>query len=383
MIERNTKCEAFSVTTFLPKTPFRILPKNRNRLPAKRITHIINLKVKITIYFSLFIIASLFLIAAGKRLYAPTPIAFIIPKGFPKPPTNIFAKNVLTEEGFQLGKKLFYDARLSKDGQVSCASCHQQFAAFSTYDHDLSHGVFNSFSTRNAPALVNLAWMKEWHWDGGINHLDNQPLSPLSAANEMGERLDTVLLKIKADKDYSTLFSKAFGDANITTERMLKAFTQFVGSLVSANSKYDKVKRGEEKFILPEEKGYEVFKANCNTCHQEPLFTDNSFRNNGMTLNRFNDAGRQAVSLNKKDSLKFKVPTLRNVGLTLPYMHDGRYNALDKVIEHYTRLDTALINLDPLLNRRIKLTEKEKKQLALFLYTLTDTSFTKNERFAP
>ncbi len=323
------------------------------------------------------------MISAAKKNYIPTPISFLIPKGFPTPEKNIFAKNKLTEEGFLLGKKLFYDASLSKDGEVSCASCHQQFAAFSTYDHDLSHGVHNSFSNRNAPALINLAWMKEWHWDGGINHLDNQPLSPLSAANEMGEKLDTVLMKIKADKNYSQLFVNAFGDANITTERMLKALTQFTGSLVSANSKYDKVKRGEAVFILPEEKGYEIFKTNCNTCHKEPLFTDNSFRNNGIPLNRFGDAGRQGITQDKKDSLKFKVPTLRNIALTLPYMHDGRMQGLENVIDHYTTLDTSTINLDPLLKKKICLSEKEKKQLAFFLYTLTDTSFTKNKRFAP
>lgn len=323
------------------------------------------------------------MISAAKKMYTPSPIAFVIPKGFPAPPTNIFAKNKLTEEGFQLGKKLFYDARLSKDGEVSCASCHQQFAGFATYDHDLSHGVNNSFSKRNAPALINLAWMKEWHWDGGINHLENQPLSPLSAPNEMGEKLDTVLIKIKADTDYSHLFLKAFGDANITTERMLKAMTQFTGSLVSANSKYDKVKRGEATFILPEEKGYEIFKANCNSCHKEPLFTDNSFRNNGITLNRFGDVGRQAITQDKTDSLKFKVPTLRNIALTLPYLHDGRMQSLDNVINHYTSLDTSIINLDPLLKKKILLSDKEKKQLTLFLYTLTDTSFTKNKRYAP
>ncbi len=338
-------------------------------------------KIKITMCLFLFIFASLIMISAGKNAFTPTPL--IIPKGFPKPPTNIFAKNILTKEGFELGKKLFYDARLSKDGEVSCASCHQPFAAFSTYDHDLSHGVFNNFSTRNAPSLANLAWMSEWHWDGGINHLDNQPLAPLTAKNEMGETLDTVLLKIKTDKDYSNMFLKAFGSANITTKRVQKAFTQYVGSLVSANSKYDRVMRGEDKFILPEKEGYEVFKANCNTCHKEPLFTDNSFRNNGITLNRFNDVGRQAITLNKKDSLSFKVPTLRNVALTLPYMHDGRYNDLNKVINHYTNLDMAIINLDPLLQKKIVLTEKEKKQLVIFLYTLTDTSFTKNRMYSP
>lgn len=340
------------------------------------------MKIRVTLYFFLFIASALLLISAGKNSYSPTPLPFLVPKGFPTPPTNIFTKNKLTKEGFELGKKMFYDGNLSKDGEVSCASCHQQFAAFATYDHDLSHGVNNSFSTRNAPALINLAWMKEWHWDGGINHIEMQPLSPLSAATEMGEKLDTVLLKLKANTAYKTMFKAAFGDANITTERMLKAFAQFTGSLVSADSKYDKVKRGEASFILPEQKGYEIFKANCNTCHKEPLFTDNSFRNNGITLNRFNDVGRQIISQDKKDSLKFKVPTLRNIGLTLPYMHDGRMISIENVLTHYTTLDTTLTNLDPLLTKRINLTDKEKKQLVLFLYTLTDTSFTKNKRYA-
>ena len=340
------------------------------------------MKIRISLYFFFFLASALLLISAGKNSYSPTPIQFVVPNGFPAPPTNIFTKNKLTKEGFELGKRMFYDARLSKDGEVSCGSCHQQFAAFATYDHDLSHGINNSFSTRNAPALINLAWMTEWHWDGGINHIEMQPLSPLSALNEMGEKLDTVILKLKADTAYARMFKAAFGDANITTERMLKAFAQFTGSLVSADSKYDKVKRGEATFILPEQKGYEIFKANCNSCHKEPLFTDNSFRNNGISLNRFNDIGRQSISLDRKDSLKFKVPTLRNIALTLPYMHDGRMYSLENVINHYSTLDTALVNLDPLLRKRLNLTDKEKKQLVLFIYTLTDTSFTKNKRFA-
>lgn len=338
--------------------------------------------IKVVLSFFIFIGLALFLISASKKNYTPKPLPFIIPKGFPVPTKNIFANNKLTEEGFQLGKKLFYDTRLSKDGEVSCESCHQQFASFSTYDHDLSHGVDNSFTNRNAPVLVNLAWMDNMHWDGGINHLEVQPLSPITMPNEMGETLDAVLAKIKADENYRSMFKSAFGDANITTQRMLKAFAQYTGSLVSANSKYDKVKRGEAAFIVPEQKGYEIFKANCNTCHIEPLFTDNSFRNNGISLNRFNDIGRQKITLDKKDSLKFKVPTLRNIGLSLPYMHDGRFGDVEKVIDHYRNLDTNLVNLDPLLKKKIIMTEKEKKQLALFLYTLTDTSFTKNKRFA-
>ena len=341
------------------------------------------MRLKIILYFLFGALLAMMLISAGKLLKGPTPIAFKIPPGFPKPPTNIFTGNMLTEEGFQLGKKLFYDPRLSKDGEVSCGSCHQQYASFSTYDHDLSHGVNNNFSTRNAPALINLAWMTEWQWDGGVNHIEMQPLAPMTAANEMGEKLDSILFKIKGDVTYRSMFKKAFGDANITTAKMLKALAQFTGSLVSADSKYDKVKSGKASFIDPEERGYELFKANCNTCHREPLFTDNSFRNNGMKLNRFNDRGRQAITGQKQDSLKFKVPTLRNIGLTLPYMHDGSIKYIDKILDHYTSIDTAFAPLDPLLKKKIILTEKEKKQLLLFLYTLTDTSFTHDRRFMP
>ncbi len=341
------------------------------------------MKLQVLLYFILFIASALLLISAGQKIHAPTPLTFKIPAGFPKPPTDIFKNNRLTEEGFQLGKKLFYDGRLSKDGQVSCASCHQQFAAFSTYDHDLSHGVNNTFSTRNAPGLINLAWMKAWQWDGGVNHIEVQPLVPLLAPNEMGEKLDSILIKIKTDTAYRRMFKTAFGDATINSERMLKAIAQFSGSLVSSDSKYDKVKRGEATFIAPEQKGYEVFKANCNSCHKEPLFTDNEFHNNGLPLNRFNDIGRQKITLKPEDFLKFKTPTLRNIAFTIPYMHDGSFNTLDKIIDHYTSLDTNKINLDPLLKRKIAMTPREKGSLILFLFTLSDTTFTHNKRFMP
>ena len=343
------------------------------------------MKYCIIISFLFFIGASLLFIGAAKDdgygPYKPTPLKFIIPAGWPKPSTDIFAKNKLTEEGFQLGKKLFYDGRLSKDGEVSCASCHQQFAAFSTYDHDFSHGVNNTFSSRNAPALFNLAWMTALHWDGGINHIEVQPLTPLTAANEMGETLDSVLIKIKTDDNYRRMFKAAFGDATVTSQRMLKALAQFTGSLLSANSKYDKVKNGEEHFTAFEQNGYEVFKTNCAGCHKEPLFTDNNFHNNGLTLNRFNDMGRQKITLLPGDSLKFKVPSLRNVQLSFPYMHDGRFYTLANVIDHYNNLHQQP-GLDTLLKNKIAINSTQKNQLIYFLYTLTDTSFTKNKRFA-
>ncbi len=346
------------------------------------------MKLKTIISILFFVIAFLFIIAATKSdgfdAYNPTYLKFKIPKGWPTPANNIFAKNKLTEQGFQLGKKLFYDSRLSKDKEVSCASCHQPFAAFSTFDHDLSHGINNSFTTRNAPALMNLAWMTAYHWDGGINHIEVQPLSPLTAANEMGQTLDSVLIILKEDTIYRRMFKAAFGDAAITSQRMLKALAQFTGSLVSANSKYDRVMNGKDSFSNFEKNGYRHFKNNCAGCHKEPLFTDNSFRNNGIALNRFKDIGRQQITGLGSDSLKFKVPSLRNIQLTFPYMHDGSIYSVPQVIDHYIfKINIQQQGLDSILRKPILLSPLQKNELVYFLYTLTDTTFTKNKRFAP
>lgn len=344
------------------------------------------MKLRLTIFLVSFVATSVLLMSAntGNLLSPPDPISLKIPAGWPKPPTNIFAKNKLTEQGFQLGKRLFYDGRLSKDNETSCASCHQQFAAFATYDHDLSHGVHNSFSTRNAPALINIAWMKELQWDGGVNHIEVQPLAPITAINEMGEQLDSVIFKIRKDSVYRSMFKAAFGDPLINSQRILKAIAQYTGTLVSSNSKYDRVMRGEAKFNALEENGYNVFKAKCASCHKEPLFTDNSFRNNGLTLNRFKDIGRQQITNKRSDSLKFKVPTLRNVQVSFPYMHDGRHFSLYQVMDHYrTGIVTEQPTLDTALRNRIQMTNKEKNDVVFFMYTLTDSIFLKDPRFAP
>ena len=330
---------------------------------------------------------SIFLVGAGRvndPLYAPDYIKFEIPAGWPKPATDIFARNRLTEQGFQLGRKLFYDGRLSKDGNFPCASCHQQFAAFASYDHDFSHGYNNTFTTRNAPPLFNLAWMTRLHWDGGINHIEVQPLSPITAKNEMAETLDSVLYKLKKDTAYLRLFKAAFGTPEINSQRMLKALAQFTGSIISSNSKYDKVQRGEATFTYGEQNGYNLFKAKCAACHKEPLFTDNSFRNTGMGVNSYlNDYGRMKITGNKSDSLKFKVPSLRNVMLTFPYMHDGRYYSLGSAIDHYRKnIVTTQPTLDSLLTNRIAISEREKNDLIYFLNTLSDTSMTRNPRFS-
>ena len=312
-----------------------------------------------------------------------TPLKFIIPDGWPKPPTNIFSNNPLTEEGFQLGRKLFYDGRLSKDGNFACASCHQQFAAFATYDHDLSHGFHDQFTNRNAPPLFNLAWKKLYHWDGGINHIEVQALSPMTAPNEMAENIDSVLLKLKKDTSYVRLFKSAFGSSLINSQRMLKAIAQFVGSMISSNSKYDKVKRGEDKFNSAEERGYELFKVHCATCHKEPLFTDDSYRNNGLALNDYlKDYGRMRITGDPADSLKFIVPSLRNVSVTFPYMHDGRLYSLYKVVDHYRKGIVPGPTLDSSLRKPPDITDAERDDLVYFLHTLKDTSFLKDKRFS-
>jgi len=164
---------------------------------------------------------------------------------------------------------------------------------------------------------------------------------------------------------------------------MLKALAQFVGNLISADSKYDKVKRREEIFAPVEEDGYRVFKSNCEACHKEPLFTDNSFRNNGLPLDNYLcDVGRMKITGAKEDSLKFKVPTLRNIARTYPYMHDGRFYSLDEVIEHYRKGIQTGLTLDSLLRNKISMTDIEKRDLILFLKTLTDTAFLKNPRYS-
>ncbi|MFC4231009.1 cytochrome-c peroxidase [Parasediminibacterium paludis] len=311
-----------------------------------------------------------------------TPIPFTVPKGWPQPVYD-FKNNPLTQEGFALGRKLFYDTRLSKDGSLSCGSCHQQFAAFATYDHNLSHGINNAFTTRNAPSLANLAWVNNFMADGGINHLDLQPLAPITAPNEMGETIDNVVKKIKADTVYKRLFTKAFGDAAITTQRTMKALSQFMLLMVSSNSKYDKVMRGEANFILPEQLGYDIFKKKCANCHTEPLFTDFSYRNIGMPIDTFlNDYGRMRITRNVLDSLKFRVPSLRNVAYTAPYGHDGRFFGLMNVFDHYRSQAFNGPTTDSIFKNKLALSNFEIGQLTAFLYTLSDTSFLKDKRFA-
>jgi len=314
---------------------------------------------------------------------APTPLAFKVPKGWPAPGYD-FKAHPLTKEGFELGRKLFYDGILSRDGNFPCASCHQPFAAFSTLEHPLSHGFNDQFTTRNAPGLFNLAWQTAFHWDGGVNHLEVQPLTPITAPNEMAEDLGAVIGKLQKDTAYRRMFRAAFGEGAVNSQRLLKALAQFTVSLVSARSKYDKVKNGEAAFNQYEQAGYLLFQQKCAACHREPLFTDLSYRNTGLSVDSaLMDFGRMRITGRKEDSLKFKVPSLRNVYLTAPYGHDGRFSNLSAVLDHYNRGVIQSPTVDTLLKRGIPLTANDKFYLISFLGTLTDTSFVKDPRFMP
>ncbi|MFY7965963.1 MAG: cytochrome-c peroxidase [Chitinophagaceae bacterium] len=310
---------------------------------------------------------------------------FYVPKNFPQPVYD-FTNNPLSKEKIELGKLLFYDPILSKDNTISCSSCHLSYTAFTHTDHDLSHGIENRIGIRNAPSLSNLAWGKYFMWDGAVHHLDMQALAPISNHDEMDETINNVVFKLQQSKKYSRLFYKAFNDSLVTGENTLKALSQFMLTLISANSKYDKVMQKEAGFVFNEYelKGYELFKTNCASCHKEPLFTNNEFENNGLDLDAFlKDGGRIKITKNVDDSLKFKVPSLRNVEVSYPYMHDGRFKNLQMVLFHYTEGIHQSATLSNQLKRKIVLSEADKNNLIAFLKTLTDDEFLQNPKFQP
>jgi cytochrome c peroxidase len=300
-------------------------------------------------------------------------VVFKIPKGFPKPIYDL-SKNKPTPEGFTLGRKLFYDPILSVDYFTSCATCHQQFAAFAHIDHPLSHGIGGKVGMRNVPALQNLIWKDAFMADGAINHLDLQPLAPITSVSEMGENLPNVIKKLQANSTYKQMFYKAFKDSVITTEMLMKSFSQFLSLMISSNSRYDKFIAGVDTFTSIEEKGLNLFKSNCVICHSPPLFTDNKYYNIGLKPDsNLNDKGRMTITSFKEDYFKFKTPSLRNVEMTYPYMHDGRYRNLKEVMNHYAASQSC---------SNKKFDDSEKTELIAFLKTLTDMDYLHDRRFA-
>lgn len=293
--------------------------------------------------------------------------------------------NPITKAGFELGKKLFNDPRLSIDNSVACSNCHVKSLAFTDPQHNPSVGVFDQVGTRNAPMVANMAFQGEFLLDGGISHLDFVSVFAIENEKEMGESLDNVVRKLNDITEYAVLFSDAFPEIDsITSPYMLKSLSQYMLLLVSDNSKYDQVIRGESSFTNSEERGLSIFEQKCSSCHEGALFTNHDFMNNGLDTT-FTDIGRYLISETIEDIGKFKVPSLRNIMLTGPYMHDGRLKTIDEVLDHYNSgvLDSPTL-ADELRNNNslgIPLSESDREDLINFLETLTDYEFISNPIF--
>lgn len=315
------------------------------------------------------------------------------PEGFPivEEPED----NPTTVEGVALGRKLFYEKRLSGDDTQACASCHLQENAFSDPDAT-SEGIDGLQGNRNAMAIVNLAWRKEFFWDGRANTLEEQAFLPVIDPIEMHETWPNAVAKLQSDEEYPTLFEQAFGTSIIDSVLAVKAIAQFERSMVSGNSRYDQFLRGEISLTVQENAGLQLFRAegpvdgvpdgaDCFHCHGEPLFTDNSFHNNGLDENSSADEGLYNVTGEDVDRAKFKTPTLRNIEYTAPYMHDGRFTSLEEVVAHYNSGGHASPTIDPLMKyvgEGMQLTATDQENLIAFLKALSDPEFINNPSFS-
>ena len=320
--------------------------------------------------------------------YQNIPLLVEVPSNFP-PMVYDLANNPPSEKGFELGKKLFYDGRLSSDGLISCGFCHIQENAFTHHGHTVSHGVNNEVGIRNTPPIQNLAYQTTFMYDGATTHLDLQPIIPFTSPIEMNGNFANAIEMMKADAVYQKLFKIAFLDGKINSENMLKSIGQFMVMVTSSNSKFDKYRRNEVGGTLTQEEldGYAIFNTKCASCHATDLFTDHSFRNNGLPVNpAVNDIGRYRVTELETDYYKFKVPSLRNIEKTAPYMHDGRLFTLESVLEHYNSGVVNSVTLDPILSKKgtlgIPLSSTDKTKIIAFLKTLTDNQYLTDKRFS-
>lgn len=323
----------------------------------------------------------------------PTPYSIPTPPGFVE--MVIPFDNPTTIEGIALGRKLFFDPILSLDSTVSCGKCHRPELAF-TDGMATSLGIRRRKGERSAPSLLNIGYhYKDLFWDGRSPSLEDQALHPIEDAQEMGNDIATVERRLRQHSSYQRMFQAAFPEQGISIENTAKALAQFQRTLISADSKYDKVQRGEAAFTSSEKRGWTIFfdagypevpMAECNHCHMDPLFTDLAFANNGLdsstTLLDFPDAGLGGISGNKYDNGKFRVATLRNIAVTAPYMHDGRMYSLETVVAHYNTGGAYAENLDPNV-RNLQLSKKDQADLIAFLHTLTDSTALQNPDYYP
>jgi cytochrome c peroxidase len=303
-----------------------------------------------------------------------------IPKGFPL--INFPIDNNFTKERWELGKQLFYDKQLSNSNTISCASCHKQSVAFSD-DVALSIGDNNSIGSSNAPTLANVAYHPYYTRAGGVPTLEMQILVPIQEHNEFNTNMVDLIEKLKQNKSYVQQSKSAYNrelDAFVIT----RALATFERSLISGNSRFDDYFYNENTTALTqsEQNGYSLFissKTNCSQCHSGFNFTNYSFENNGLYIN-YADSGRMRLTHLPEDRAKFKVPTLRNIALTAPYMHDGSFATINDVLEHYNNGGKNHINKSNFV-KPLLLTTQEKQDLINFLHSLTDNTFIQNKNF--
>ena len=353
-------------------------------------------------YFLFFLVGIGFFLGCKKdnTSYSPTPYELEIPSHFPQ--MQIPADNPMTVEGVALGKKLFYDKILSLDNTISCGSCHAPNAGFSDHNQ-FSIGVNGTTGNRQSMALVNLGWQTKFFWDGRALSLEDQILQPVPNPVEMHLSWQEAVSRLQSKMEYKNMFYQAFGIQKIEKEYVAKAIAQFLRTMISGKSKYDvmyKVENGiplstaeeviQNQITFEELAGYDLFKslvgADCFHCHNGALMQVQKFSNNGLDAT-FSDLGRGAITGNASDNGKFKVPSLRNIALTAPYMHDGRFQTLDEVIEHYSTGIHQSGTIDPLIEYAfqggVQLDATQKAQLKAFLLTLTDNEFVTNPDFLP
>jgi cytochrome c peroxidase len=342
-------------------------------------------------------------------VYDPTPYQPELPWYFPDA-VNLPADNLLTEEGVELGRMLFYEKQLSVDQSVSCASCHQQDKAF-TDGRQFPQGVNGGQVNKNSMSLHNLLWVSHLNWDGRSASLEEQAVGPLTNPLEMGlADVNEAVLRLQTTQIYPPKFFEAFGSDSITAENLLKALAQFERTLISNQSKLDRYWRNEYEPTDLELKGMTLFfthpeptqgirGGNCGDCHLGP-FTGgaadafNGFHNNGLDQDSDLEEGLAGFTGNAFDKGKFRAPSLRNIALTAPYMHDGRFNTLEEVLAHYDEHIQMSSTLDPLIQEasnetiiqgepiKLHLLPEEKEAILAFLHMLTDSTFIEDERFS-
>lgn len=344
--------------------------------------------------FYLFLIFTITACKKNEGKPEPQALWLAVPANFP--PVNNVVSNPLTKEGVELGRRLFYDKRLSGNNRISCASCHQQQLGFADGVALNSIGVSGKLLHRNAPALLNLAWVNNGlFWDGGATNLESQAFAPLTNPDEMHQELFQLTNELKAIPDYVQRFQFVFDDTEIKTGYIAKALAQFQRTLISSNSKYDLYRRNDWQVQLSqsEVEGLQLVQSKCGGCHSSELFTDNLFHNNGIDADFSNSSaegifqGRFRVTQNPADLGKYRTPTLRNIFFTAPYMHDGRFATIEEVLQHYASGVRYSATVDPLVLQNagmpgISMSEDEKRSIITFLKTLSDSSFIRNRQFS-